>query len=44
MDLVIFVEEIIRDIIDDEVLYPFAPYFTAKKQIIEELNSRKKIN
>jgi len=41
--LVGFVEEIINNIIDDEVLYPEQPYFQAKKYHIEELNAKRQL-
>lgn len=35
-ELIAFLDEIINDIIDDNVLYPFNPYFVPKKSLIEE--------
>lgn len=35
-DLIAFMDEIIKDIIEDNVLYPFNPYFVPKKSLIEE--------
>lgn len=36
-----FIEEIIKDINDNEILYPQSLYFVPKKHLVEELNRKK---
>jgi hypothetical protein len=41
VDLLNFVEEIIKEMIDDNILYPYAGQFTAKKSVLDELEEKK---
>jgi hypothetical protein len=40
-DLFAFIEEIIKDIMEDEVLYPSSSYFIPKKAHLDDLNRKK---
>ena len=42
-DLFAFVEEVVKDLLDNEVLYPQASYFVAKKTHIDDLQRKKQL-
>ena len=40
-DLFEFIQDIVKDIMENEVLYPAAAYFVPKKAHLEEMNRKK---